>query len=112
MGIIPLSFKPGEDVDTLGLTGYERYTIDIPTKISEIRPGPLWYRGTCPILWLDYWSSMGYRKMNGVGDGRIIFLGFTLDPLCSVFEFDTIAFAGGVGIFWSWWHSSICYPKP
>jgi hypothetical protein len=42
---------------------------------------------------------MGYRKMNGVGDGRIIFLGFTLDPLCSVFEFDTIAFAGGVGIF-------------
>lgn len=39
MGIIPLSFKPGEDVDTLGLTVYERYTIDIPTKISEIRPG-------------------------------------------------------------------------
>ncbi|XP_027347013.1 aconitate hydratase, cytoplasmic isoform X1 [Abrus precatorius] len=39
MGIIPLCFKPGEDADTLGLTGHERYTIDLPSKISEIRPG-------------------------------------------------------------------------
>ncbi|CAN4102704.1 unnamed protein product [Withania somnifera] len=39
MGLIPLSFKPGEDAETLGLTGYERYTIDLPQKISDIRPG-------------------------------------------------------------------------
>lgn len=39
MGIIPLCFKPGEDADTLGLTGHERYSIDLPSKISEIRPG-------------------------------------------------------------------------
>ncbi|KAK6919364.1 Aconitase A/isopropylmalate dehydratase small subunit, swivel domain [Dillenia turbinata] len=39
MGIIPLCFKAGEDADTLGLTGHERYTIDLPRKISEIRPG-------------------------------------------------------------------------
>lgn len=39
MGIIPLCFKPGEDADTLGLTGQERYTIDLPSNISEIRPG-------------------------------------------------------------------------
>ncbi|KAL4348346.1 hypothetical protein GQ457_17G015140 [Hibiscus cannabinus] len=39
MGIIPLCFKSGEDVDTLGLTGHERYTIDLPSKIDEIRPG-------------------------------------------------------------------------
>ncbi|KAJ1404320.1 Aconitase/Iron-responsive element-binding protein 2 [Sesbania bispinosa] len=39
MGIIPLCFKPGEDADTSGLTGHERYTIDLPSKISEIRPG-------------------------------------------------------------------------
>ncbi|KAL2328350.1 hypothetical protein Fmac_021777 [Flemingia macrophylla] len=39
MGIIPLCFKDGEDADTLGLTGHERYTIDLPSKISEIRPG-------------------------------------------------------------------------
>lgn len=39
MGIIPLCFKPGEDAETLGLTGHECYTIDLPTKVSEIRPG-------------------------------------------------------------------------
>ncbi|KAK6229737.1 hypothetical protein SCA6_018688 [Theobroma cacao] len=39
MGIIPLCFKPGEDADFLGLTGHERYTIDLPSKIKEIRPG-------------------------------------------------------------------------
>ncbi|CAI0436403.1 unnamed protein product [Linum tenue] len=39
MGIIPLCFKPGEDADTLGLTGRERYTIDLPNKISELKPG-------------------------------------------------------------------------
>ncbi|KAB2090379.1 hypothetical protein ES319_A03G119900v1 [Gossypium barbadense] len=39
MGIIPLCFKSGEDADTLGLTGHERYTIDLPNKISDIRPG-------------------------------------------------------------------------
>ncbi|XP_057475082.1 putative aconitate hydratase, cytoplasmic [Actinidia eriantha] len=39
MGIVPLCFKPGEDADTLGLTGHESYTIDLPCKVSEIRPG-------------------------------------------------------------------------
>ncbi|PHT51562.1 Aconitate hydratase, cytoplasmic [Capsicum baccatum] len=28
-----------EDADSLGLTGHERFTIDLPGKISEIRPG-------------------------------------------------------------------------
>ncbi|CAH9109673.1 unnamed protein product [Cuscuta epithymum] len=37
MGIIPLCFKAGEDADSLGLTGHERYTIDLPS--SDIRPG-------------------------------------------------------------------------
>ncbi|KAJ3679381.1 hypothetical protein LUZ60_017392 [Juncus effusus] len=39
MGIVPLCFKAGEDADTLGLTGHERYSINLPTDISEIRPG-------------------------------------------------------------------------
>nr|GMD38472.1 aconitate hydratase, cytoplasmic [Ipomoea batatas] len=39
MGIVPLCFKAGEDADSLGLTGHERYTIDLPSNISEIRPG-------------------------------------------------------------------------
>ncbi|KAL3851208.1 hypothetical protein ACJIZ3_013090 [Penstemon smallii] len=39
MGIIPLCFKAGEDAETLGLTGHERYTIDLPSKTSDIKPG-------------------------------------------------------------------------
>ncbi|XP_050204362.1 aconitate hydratase, cytoplasmic [Mercurialis annua] len=39
MGIVPLCFKAGEDADTLGLTGHEQYTIDLPSNISEIKPG-------------------------------------------------------------------------
>ncbi|KAJ6408506.1 hypothetical protein OIU84_011762 [Salix udensis] len=39
MGIIPLCFKVGEDAETLGLTGHERYSIDLPSNVSEIRPG-------------------------------------------------------------------------
>ncbi|XP_057449239.1 aconitate hydratase 1 [Lotus japonicus] len=39
MGIIPLCFKSGEDADTLGLTGHERFTIDLPSSVNEIRPG-------------------------------------------------------------------------
>lgn len=39
MGIIPLCFKAGEDAETLGLTGDERYSIDLPSNINYIRPG-------------------------------------------------------------------------
>uniref|UniRef100_A0ACD5VDQ3 Uncharacterized protein n=1 Tax=Avena sativa TaxID=4498 RepID=A0ACD5VDQ3_AVESA len=39
MGIIPLRFKDGEDADSLGLTGHEKFTIDLPSNISEISPG-------------------------------------------------------------------------
>ncbi|KAI4386833.1 hypothetical protein MLD38_004732 [Melastoma candidum] len=39
MGIIPLCFKPGEDADVLGLTGQERYTINLPSSVAEVRPG-------------------------------------------------------------------------
>lgn len=38
MGIVPLCFKSGEDAETLGLTGHERYTIHIPSNINEIKP--------------------------------------------------------------------------
>ncbi|XP_078436438.1 aconitate hydratase, cytoplasmic-like [Wolffia australiana] len=39
MGIIPLCFKPGEDAEVFGLTGNERYTIDLPNTVDMIRPG-------------------------------------------------------------------------
>lgn len=34
MGVIPLQYVPGEDAQTLGLTGRERYTIIIPEKLK------------------------------------------------------------------------------
>ncbi|XAR73729.1 Aconitate hydratase, partial [Bertholletia excelsa] len=37
-GIIPLCFKPREDAEIIGLTGRERYTIDLPSRVSEIQP--------------------------------------------------------------------------
>ncbi|KAL6596662.1 hypothetical protein ACP70R_047305 [Stipagrostis hirtigluma subsp. patula] len=39
MGIIPLCFKSGEDMESLGLTGHEQYTIHLPTSVRELRPG-------------------------------------------------------------------------
>ncbi|KAJ3694708.1 hypothetical protein LUZ60_000085 [Juncus effusus] len=64
MGVIPLCFEPAkpsqnssraqadassartrlvatpsQDAESLGLTGHEQYTIDLPERISEIRPG-------------------------------------------------------------------------
>lgn len=34
MGVIPLEYLPGENADTLGLTGRERYTISIPETLK------------------------------------------------------------------------------
>lgn len=34
MGIIPLQFKQGETADTLGLTGKEQFTIDLPSQLK------------------------------------------------------------------------------
>ncbi|PKU65681.1 aconitate hydratase, cytoplasmic [Dendrobium catenatum] len=39
MGIIPLCFKSGEDSETLGLTGHERFTIHLPISAADIKPG-------------------------------------------------------------------------
>lgn len=39
IGIVPLCFKSGEDAETLGLTGHERYTIHLPSNVNEIKPG-------------------------------------------------------------------------
>lgn len=34
MGIIPLQFKQGETADTLGLTGKEQFTVDLPADLK------------------------------------------------------------------------------
>jgi aconitate hydratase len=39
MRVFPLCFKFGEDAESLGLTGHEQFTIHLPKKITEIKPG-------------------------------------------------------------------------
>ncbi|KAM0943795.1 putative aconitate hydratase [Dioscorea sansibarensis] len=39
MCVIPLCFKPGEDAESLGLTGHERHTIDLPSNIKDMQSG-------------------------------------------------------------------------
>ncbi|EFJ21935.1 hypothetical protein SELMODRAFT_443331 [Selaginella moellendorffii] len=39
MSIIPLCYKNGEDAESLGLTGHETFTIELPSTIEEIKPG-------------------------------------------------------------------------
>lgn len=34
MGVVPLQFLPGETADSLGLTGYETYDIDLPDQVE------------------------------------------------------------------------------
>ena len=46
MGIIPLQFLPGESAETLGLTGKEQFTIQMPDTLTtkcqvEVRVGIL-----------------------------------------------------------------------
>ena len=36
MGIIPLQYLQGQNADSLGLTGKERYSIDLP---EDLQPG-------------------------------------------------------------------------
>lgn len=36
MGIVPLQFLPGENAESLGLTGREAYNIDLP---ADLKPG-------------------------------------------------------------------------
>ena len=38
MGIVPLQYSAGENADSLGLTGKEEFTIDIP---ADLKPGQM-----------------------------------------------------------------------
>lgn len=41
MGIVPLQYKPGDTAESLGLTGKETYTIEIPTEITPGQTVPV-----------------------------------------------------------------------
>jgi aconitate hydratase len=38
MGILPLQFKPGENAESLGLTGTETYSVPGSDKIDRVNP--------------------------------------------------------------------------
>jgi aconitase A len=50
MGIVPLQFLEGENADTLGLTGKEKYTIKIPQDIRPLQELTVEVRHTFFIL--------------------------------------------------------------
>ena len=41
MGIVPLQYKPGDTAESLGLTGKETYTIELPTEITPGQTVPV-----------------------------------------------------------------------
>ncbi|KAG5225141.1 aconitate hydratase family protein [Salix suchowensis] len=61
MGIIPLCFKAGENTETLGLTGHERYSIDLPSNVREIRPGQ---DVTVELTYFDHGGILQYVIRN------------------------------------------------
>ena len=38
MGIVPLQFVAGESADSLGLTGKEKFSIDLPDNADNLKP--------------------------------------------------------------------------
>lgn len=36
MGIVPLQYMPGENAESLGLTGYEKFNINIPENCQPL----------------------------------------------------------------------------
>lgn len=106
MGIIPLCFKSGEDADTLGLTGHERYTIHLPSDISEIRPGQdvtvTTDNGksfTCTVRFDTEVSKLHFQNVGG--ENTHFQCEFTTNGKC----------VGGIGILQPWRYTSICHQK-
>lgn len=112
MGIIPLCFKAGEDADSLGLTGHERYNIELPTNLSEIRPGQdvtvTTDNGksfTC-ILRFDT-EVCAFQEYLPAFLSFFSFFLLIASPLNTVIT----SAVGGVGILQPWRYPSICHPK-
>jgi aconitate hydratase len=50
MGIVPLQYMEGQNADTLGLTGKEKYTIKIPQDIRPLQELTVEVRYSCYLL--------------------------------------------------------------
>jgi len=77
MGILPLQFKPGENPDTLGLTGEETYSFNgLPAVLANFAPGKLidvvgtkadgTTKAFQAIVRIDTPGEVGYYKNGGI----------------------------------------------
>jgi aconitate hydratase len=50
MGVVPLQYVEGQNADTIGLTGKEKYTIKIPHDIRPLQELTVEVRYSCYLL--------------------------------------------------------------
>ena len=113
MGIIPLCFKAGEDADSLGLTGHERYSINLPTNLSEIRPGQdvtvTTDNGKSFTCTLRFDTEVhALQKMYFY---YIIELMAKCSQLVGTLNHFLGCAAGGAGVLQPWRYSPLCHPQ-
>ena len=113
MGIIPLCFKAGEDADSLGLTGHERYSINLPTNLSEIRPGQdvtvTTDNGKSFTCTLRFDTEVhALQKMYFY---CIIELWLKCSQLIRTLNHFLGYAAGGAGVLQPWRYSPLCHPQ-
>ena len=95
MGIIPLCFKTGEDAETLGLTGEELYTIELPNNVSEIKPGQ-----DVTVVTNNGKSFTCTLRFDTEVKQDDLFSSFKSRVVMSIIK-DEFGMAGGVGLFQS-----------
>ncbi|KAF3601379.1 hypothetical protein F2Q69_00032803 [Brassica cretica] len=95
MGIIPLCFKTGEDAETLGLTGEELYTIELPNSVSEIKPGQ-----DVTVVTNNGKSFTCTLRFDTEVKQDDLFSSFKSRVVMSIIK-DEFGMAGGVGLFQS-----------
>src|SRR5207244_2905632 len=77
MGILPLQFKPGENPDSLGLTGEEIYSFDgLPAVLANFAPGKSIHviatkadgttKAFAAIVRIDTPGEVGYYRNGGI----------------------------------------------
>ncbi|CCW69174.1 unnamed protein product [Phytomonas sp. Hart1] len=69
MGIIPLQFKPGENVQSLGLTGKERFDIELPKDLKPLQDIAVYYddgKSFQAIVRIDTEVEVHYIKHGGI----------------------------------------------
>ena len=71
MGIAPLQYLPGESTESLGLTGKESYTIELP---DDLKPGQsLIVKVVYYSIYGTFYITLSYSNYESFSRGRLIF---------------------------------------